>query len=78
MSVWAAHVPHNAPAWLTGLAARFAWTGSPTALSLAYHALHHAHPEVPCRRLAGILVTSRRGRGPLAAHGLVLHAADLG
>lgn len=52
MSVWAAHVPHNAPAWLTRLAARFSWTGSPTVLSLAYHALHHAHAEVPCRRLA--------------------------
>jgi fatty acid desaturase len=51
MSVWAAHVPHNAPAWLTGLAARFAWTGSPTMLSLAYHELHHARPEVPCRHL---------------------------
>jgi len=52
MSVWAAHVPHNAPAWLTGLAKRFTWTGSPTMLSLAYHAQHHAHPEVPCRHLA--------------------------
>ena len=52
MSVWAAHVPHNAPAWLTGAAARLAWTGSPTMLNLAYHDLHHARPDVPCRSLA--------------------------
>ncbi len=52
MSVWAAHVPHNAPAWLTGAASRFDWTGSPTVLALAHHALHHTHPELPCRRLA--------------------------
>jgi fatty acid desaturase len=51
MAVWAAYIPHNAPAWLTRLAARFSWTGSPTMLSLAYHELHHARPEVPCRRL---------------------------
>jgi fatty acid desaturase len=52
MSVWAAHVPHNAPAWLTTLAARLGWTGSPTVLALAYHELHHARPSVPCQRLA--------------------------
>jgi fatty acid desaturase len=54
MAVWAAYIPHNAPAWLTRLAARFAWTGSPTMLSLAYHELHHARPEVPCRRLPAL------------------------
>ena len=52
MGVWAAQVPHNAPAWLTRLAARLAWTGSSTMLSLAYHELHHERPGVPCRRLA--------------------------
>jgi fatty acid desaturase len=52
MSVWAAHIPHNAPAWLTRLAARTAWIGSPTLQALAFHDLHHARPGVPCRRLA--------------------------
>ena len=51
MGVWAAYIPHNAPAWLTRLAARLTWTGSPTVLSLVHHGLHHARPEVPCRRL---------------------------
>ncbi len=65
MSVWAAHVPHNAPAWLTRLAAHFTWTGSPTALSLVYHARHHANPRVPCRLLGA--VESRPERAPLAS-----------
>jgi fatty acid desaturase len=51
MGAWAAHVPHNAPAWLTGIAARLTWTGSPTLLSLAHHDLHHARPRIPCRHL---------------------------
>jgi fatty acid desaturase len=54
MSVWAAHVPHNAPAWLTDAAAHLDWTGSPTVLALAHHSRHHAHPEVPCRRLVEV------------------------
>ena len=51
MSVWAAYVPHNAPAWLSALAARLACTGSPTMLALAHHDVHHARPEIPCRHL---------------------------
>jgi fatty acid desaturase len=51
MGVWASYIPHNAPAWVVRVAARLDWTGSPTVLSLAYHELHHARPEVPCRRL---------------------------
>jgi fatty acid desaturase len=51
MSVWAAHVPHNAPRWLSRIAARLAVTGSPTLLALAHHDLHHARPQIPCRRL---------------------------
>ncbi|MFT3766487.1 MAG: fatty acid desaturase [Minicystis sp.] len=51
MGLWASHIPHNAPGWLVRVAERLAWTGSPTVLSLAYHELHHARPQVPCRRL---------------------------
>jgi fatty acid desaturase len=51
MSVWAAYVPHNTPAWLSAAAARLACTGSPTMLALAYHDLHHARPGIPCRLL---------------------------
>ena len=84
MSVWAAHIPHNAPAWLTGLAGHLTWTGSPTMLSLAHHALHHAHPEVPCRRLdaaaraARASAPSRTGHLAARSWGWVLHEADLG
>lgn len=58
MSAWASQIPHNAPPWLSRLAARLAVLGSPTLLSLAYHDLHHARPEVPCRGLSSV------GRGP--------------
>lgn len=58
MGVWASHIPHNAPAWITRAAERLAWTGSPTVLSLAYHELHHARPEVPCRRLGAAGATA--------------------
>ena len=51
MPVWAAHIPHNAPEWLVGIARILTFTRSPTVLSLAYHELHHARPRVPCRRL---------------------------
>jgi len=50
-AVWASHVPHNTPAWLLALARRFAFTRSPTVLSLAFHDAHHAHPTLPCQRL---------------------------
>ena len=53
MSVWAAHIPHNAPAWLLGAARSLAFTRSPVALSLAFHELHHRRPDLPCSRLAG-------------------------
>jgi fatty acid desaturase len=61
MSAWAAHVPHNAPAWLSRIATRLAVTGSPTLLSLAYHELHHACPQIPCGRLRQWAL---RGGGP--------------
>lgn len=52
MGVWAAHIPHNAPAWLLAAARRAAVTRSPIALSLAFHELHHRRPSLPCGRLA--------------------------
>jgi fatty acid desaturase len=52
MATWAAYIPHNAPAWLTAAARPFGRLGSATALSLAYHELHHARPAIPCARLA--------------------------
>jgi len=50
-SVWASHIPHNAPAWMTSFAQRFAFTRSPVLLSLAYHDLHHRRPAIPCHQL---------------------------
>lgn len=52
MGLWAAHIPHNAPAWLLAAARRLAFTRSPVALSLAFHVLHHLRPSIPCGRLA--------------------------
>jgi fatty acid desaturase len=52
--LWAAHVPHRAPQWMTRIAARLAVFGSPVLLSLAHHDLHHRQPKVPCRRLAAV------------------------
>jgi fatty acid desaturase len=52
MSVWAAHVPHNAPAWLLDAARALAFSRSPVALSLAFHELHHRRPDLPCGHLA--------------------------
>jgi fatty acid desaturase len=52
MGLWAAHIPHNAPAWLLAAARRAAFTRSPVALSLAFHELHHRRPTIPCGRLA--------------------------
>ncbi|APR84755.1 Hypothetical protein A7982_10104 [Minicystis rosea] len=54
MGLWASHIPHNAPGWLIRMAERLAWIGSPTVLSLAYHDLHHARPDVPCRQMPWI------------------------
>ena len=54
MGLWASHIPHNAPGWLVAMAEGLSWTGSPTVLSLAYHDLHHARPDVPCRRMPWI------------------------
>jgi fatty acid desaturase len=51
MSVWASHVPHNAPVWMTAFAERLAFTRSPVLLSLAYHDLHHRKPGIPCHQL---------------------------
>ena len=50
--LWASHVPHRAPAWLTRACARVAFLRSPVLLSLAFHARHHEHPRVPCAALA--------------------------
>ncbi|XXX82330.1 fatty acid desaturase [Sorangium sp. So ce134] len=52
MAVWAAHIPHNAPAWMLAAARRLAFTRSPIALSLGYHERHHRMPNLPCSRLA--------------------------
>jgi hypothetical protein len=51
MSVWASHVPHRAPAWVTRVASQLAFTRSPVLLSLAYHERHHAQPGVACQAL---------------------------
>jgi fatty acid desaturase len=51
MAVWAAHIPHNAPRWLVAAAERLTFSGSPTALSLAHHELHHLRPDLPCGHL---------------------------
>lgn len=51
-SLWASHVPHRAPAWLTAACARLAFLRSPVLLSLAFHERHHRHPRVPCAELA--------------------------
>ncbi|WP_437729036.1 fatty acid desaturase [Sorangium sp. So ce861] len=52
MAVWAAHIPHNAPAWMLAAARQLAFTRSPIALSLGYHERHHRIPNLPCSRLA--------------------------
>ncbi|XYI03536.1 fatty acid desaturase [Sorangium sp. So ce1128] len=52
MAVWAAYIPHNAPAWMLAAARRLAFTRSPIALSLGYHERHHRIPSLPCSRLA--------------------------
>lgn len=65
MGLWAAYVPHNAPAWLVAVARRLAPLGSPTFLSLAYHDLHHRIPAVPCAalpRFAARAALAKRGR----------------
>lgn len=53
-AVWAAHIPHHAPAWVTRAVRALAFLRSPTLLSLAFHDAHHTHPKVPCHRLAQI------------------------
>lgn len=50
--LWASHVPHRAPTWLTAVCARLAFLRSPVLLSLAFHERHHRHPRVPCADLA--------------------------
>ncbi len=50
--VWAGRIPHTAPRWMITVARGLAWTRSPTALSLAFHDQHHAHPAVPTLALA--------------------------
>lgn len=56
ITFWAGHIPHRAPAWLRDLALRLLavplFAGSSTLLSFAHHDAHHAHPRVPCHRLA--------------------------
>jgi hypothetical protein len=51
-SAWASHLPHHPPRWARAIALRFAWTGSVTLLSFAFHEAHHARPKLPCRELA--------------------------
>ncbi len=66
MPLWAGRVPHHAPAWVARAAACLGWTRSPTALSLAYHALHHDHPAVPCQRLGELAARIPVTHGPPA------------
>jgi fatty acid desaturase len=49
--IWAGYVPHRAPAWLLRCARRLAATGSPLAIGLAYHDLHHDAADIPSGRL---------------------------
>jgi fatty acid desaturase len=49
--VWAGHLPHRMPPRLLRVLAAFAFTRSPTVLSLAFHDLHHDCPKVPCQQL---------------------------
>lgn len=55
MGLWAAYVPHNAPAWLVRASRRLAPLGSPTFLSVAYHDLHHRMPRLPCSALPSVV-----------------------
>ena len=49
--VWAGYLPHRLPPRLLRLLATFAFTRSPSVLSLAFHDLHHDCPKVPCQQL---------------------------
>lgn len=51
MGLWAAYVPHHAPAIAAVVARRLAFLRSPTLASLAFHDAHHRRPRVPCHRL---------------------------
>jgi fatty acid desaturase len=52
MPIWAGRIPHRPPAWMIACARCFAFTRSPTMLSLAFHELHHEHPRIPTAMLA--------------------------
>jgi hypothetical protein len=45
--LWAAWLPHHAPAWLLVIAKRLSVTPSLVMRSLAHHDLHHARPDLP-------------------------------
>ena len=69
MSLWASHIPHNAPAFAVAICKRLAILRSPVLLSLAYHDLHHRRPGVPCQELGrtSFQVPRRRARTTPAA-----------
>lgn len=60
--LWAAHLPHHAPAFAVTLAERLAFLRSPTLLSLAFHERHHHAPRIPCHRLAAAPEINRSAR----------------
>src|SRR6266545_3907404 len=69
--LWGGYLPHRAPEWLRSLAGRFAFTRSPTAISLAYHDLHHEHADVPCQNLGAFaLELGLKGLGMIPAPAL--------
>ncbi len=68
MSVWASHVPHNAPAWDPGPGGALHLDRVAHPPEPRHHGLHHARPEVPCRRLR----EAARGRGVLEGRAIDL------
>lgn len=51
MGVWASHLPHHTPPWLSKVAGVLVWTRHPVLLSLLFHDEHHRRPKVPCAAL---------------------------
>lgn len=47
MGVWAAWLPHRAPAWLLWIARHLTVLPSLAVKSLVHHDLHHERPDVP-------------------------------
>lgn len=62
MPFWAGYLSHKPLPGMIRIARSLAWTTSPAMLSLAFHALHHEHPSVPCAELPALERRSRFGR----------------